>query len=242
MAYPLHRYRSFANLTSAEEQALLDLGDPPVVHQKGETFQREGETVQGFHLHISGWIISSVVLRSGDRLIQKVHLPGDMLGTPNAVLTKAADSLTAITEATTAFVPFARFGQLFVDLPRLAALFTIAVQMERLALLDMLAAANNASSSERLARLLLDLHQRLDAIGAVEADAFHIPLTQEQMGDLLGITPVHMNRTVRAFDKNGWIARHDHHVKLLDIAALRAISPLPLRCPAFEPSWLPPPR
>ncbi|WP_235513646.1 MULTISPECIES: Crp/Fnr family transcriptional regulator [unclassified Sphingomonas] len=239
MVYPLHRYRSFANLTLAEEQALLELGDPPVVHHRGETFQREGESVQGFYLHIAGWIISSVVLRNGDRLIQKVHLPGDMLGTPNAVLAKTADSLTAITEATTAFVPFARFGQIFVDLPRLGALFTVAIQMERLRLLDMLATSQNASSSERLAQFLLDLYQRLETIGFVEGDAFHIPLTQEQMGDLLGITPVHMNRTLRTFDKNGWIARYDHHVKLLDIAALRAISPLPLRCPAFEPSWLP---
>lgn len=242
MVYPLHRYRAFANLTPAEENALRDLGEPEVVHPKGETFQREGDAVHGFYLHISGWVISSVVLRSGDRLIQKVHLPGDMLGTPNAVLTKAADSLTAITEATTAFVPFTRFGQLFIDLPRLAALFTVAIQMERLTLLDMLAAANNASSNERLARFLLDLHQRLSAIGMVEEDTFHIPLTQEQMSDLLGITPVHMNRTVRTFDKNGWIARHDHQVKLLDIAALRAVSPLPLRCPAFEPTWLPPAR
>ncbi|MEH3039119.1 MAG: Crp/Fnr family transcriptional regulator [Sphingomonas paucimobilis] len=242
MPYPLHRFRAFADLTPAEERALQALGDTEIVHRKGETFQREGDDVQGFHLHVSGWIISSVVLRTGDRLIQKVHLPGDMLGTPNAALARAADSLTAITGATTAFVPFARFGQLFTDMPRLAALCTVAVQMERLMLLDMLAAANNASSNERLARFLLDLHQRLDAFGAVKDDAFHIPLTQEQMSDLLGITPVHMNRTVRTFDKNGWIARHDHYVKLLDIPALRAISPLPLRHPAFEPGWLPAPR
>lgn len=239
MPYPLHRYRAFAHLTSEEEKALRALGEPEVVHQKGETFQREGETAQGFYLHLSGWIISSVVLRSGDRLIQKVHLPGDMLGTPNAVLASAADSLSAITEATTAFVPFTRFGQVFVDLPRLAALFTIAIQMERLTLLDMLATTSNASSNERLARFLLDLHQRLDAIGLVHDDTFQIPLTQEQMSDLLGVTPVHMNRTVRTFDKNGWIARRQNQVKLLDIAALRAMSPLPLRCPAFEPDWLP---
>lgn len=242
MTYPLHRYRAFADLTPAEEEALRSLGDPEVVHQKGETFQREGDAVQGFHLHLSGWIISSVVLRSGERQIQKVHLPGDMLGTPNAVLAKAADTLTAITRATTAFVPFARFGQLFADMPRLAALFTIAVQMERLTLLDMLAAACNASSEARLARFLLDLHQRLDAIGAVQQGSFHIPLTQEQMSDLLGMTPVHMNRMIRNFDRNGWIARHDHQIGLLDLDALRAISPLPLRQPAFEPGWLPPAR
>ncbi|PXA90080.1 Crp/Fnr family transcriptional regulator [Nostoc sp. 3335mG] len=242
MTYPLHRFRAFANLTPAEEEALRGLGDPEVVRQKGETFQREGDAVRGFYLHLSGWVISSVVLRSGKRLIQKVHLPGDMLGTPNGVLVRAADSLTAITKATTAFVPFTRLTQIFADMPRLAALFMVAAQMERLTLLDMLAAAYNASSEARLARFLLDLHHRLDAIGAVEQGGFHIPLTQEQMSDLLGMTPVHMNRMVRTFDKNGWIVRRDHHLQLVDIDALRAISPLPLRQPAFQPDWLPPAR
>lgn len=242
MTYPLHRYQALANLTPAEQQALLALGDPEVVYRKGQTFQREGDAVQGCYLHVAGWVVSSVTLRSGDRLIQKVHLPGDMLGTPNAVLASAADTLTPITEATTAFVPFSRIGQLFVDMPRLAALFMVAAQIERLTLLDMLAAANNASSNERLARFLLDLHQRLGAIGEVQDNGFHIPLTQEQMSDLLGMTPVHMNRMLRTFDENGWIVRNDRRVQLTDIPALRSISPLPLRQAAFEPSWLPPAR
>lgn len=239
MAYPIHRYRAFADLTATEVDRLSRLGDAETVRRRGETFQREGDTVSGFHLHIKGWVASSIILRSGNRLIQKVHLPGDMLGTPTMVLSRAADTLTALTEAVTAFVPYERFGELYVAAPRLAALFTVAVQMERLALMDMLAITGNASAREQLARLLVDLHTRLAPLGLVEEDAFDLPLTQEVIGDLLGLTGVHVNRTVRALEEEGLIARTGHRVRLLDLDRLRLLSPLPPRQPAFEPAWLP---
>jgi CRP/FNR family transcriptional regulator, anaerobic regulatory protein len=215
------------------------LGDGEVVRRRGETFQREGDAVSGFHLHLKGWVASSIILRSGNRLIQKVHLPGDMLGTPTMVLSKAADTLTAITESVTALVPYERIGRLYETAPRLAALFMVAVQMERLALMDMLAITGNASAREQLARLLVDLHTRLTPIGMVEDDAFDLPLTQEVIGDLLGLTGVHVHRTVRAMEDEGLIARRGHRVRLLDVDRLRQLSPLPPRQPAFEPAWLP---
>ncbi|WP_322964860.1 Crp/Fnr family transcriptional regulator [Sphingomonas fuzhouensis] len=239
MPYPTHRFRAFCDLTPKEEQLLTTLGDAEVVRRRGETFQREGDSVSGFYLHIRGWISWSIVLRSGDRLIQKVHLPGDILASPSMVLPRAADTLTAMTEAVTAFVPYDRIRQLFTDAPRLAALFTVAVQMERLALMDVLAVTGNASAREQLARLLVDLHARLSPIGMVQEDSFHLPLTQEVMGDLLGLTAVHVNRTIRGMEADGLIAREAHRVRLLNLPVLRELSPLQPRRPQFEPAWLP---
>lgn len=240
IAYPIHRFRAFAALTAREEQALLALGDDEVVRRRGETFQREGDSVRGIHILNKGWVSSSILLRSGNRLVQKVHLPGDMLATPSMVLPRAADTLTAITEAVTAFVPYERLGRLYHDLPRLAALLTMAAQMERLALMDALAVTSKASAREQLARLLLDLHARLTPIGAVQEDGFVMPLTQEIIGDLLGLTAVHVNRTIRAMEAEGLVARSGHRIRLLDLVALRRLSPLSPRQPQFEPAWLPP--
>ncbi|WP_343527378.1 Crp/Fnr family transcriptional regulator [Sphingomonas sp.] len=217
----------------------MALGDAEVTRRRGEVFQREGEMASGFHLHIKGWVTSSIVMRSGHRLIQKVHLPGDMLGTPSMVLPEAADTLTAVTEAVTAFVPYERVGTLFETAPRLAAMFTVAAQMERLALIDMLAATGNTSAREQLARLLLDFHARLSPIGAVVEDSFNLPLTQEILGDLLGLTAVHVNRTIRGLETEGLIARQGHRIRLLNPAALQRLAALPVRRPKFEPDWLP---
>lgn len=239
LRYPDHRFRAFADLTAQESDALAALGDPPVQRLKGEMIHCEGARLSGFHLHIKGWIASSVMLPSGKRLIQKIHLPGDMLSTPSMVLSRAADTLTLVTDAVTAFVPYERFGRLLTEAPRLGALFTVAIQMERLALMDALAIKGHASAREQLARLLIDLHTRLTPIGAVRDDAFDLPLTQELMGDLLGLSSVHVNRTLMALDNEGLIARHGQRFSLLDLPRLTRLCPLPPRQPSADIAWLP---
>jgi CRP/FNR family transcriptional regulator len=238
--YPLHRYRSVADLTAAEEEALLSLGDAELIFSPRDTIRSQGDAVAGFYLHIGGWVASSIMLPDGARLIQKIHLPGDMLGTPSMVLARAADTLTAITEAVVAFVPFERLGAIYTGLPRLAALFAVAIQAERLALMDTLAVTGRASAKQQVARLLLDLHARLTPLGLVEDDGFELPLSQEVIGDLTGLTAVHVNRKLREMREAGLIGREGTRLRILDLARLRALSPVAPRQLQVQPAWLPP--
>lgn len=241
MAYPIHRYQALAKLTASEEKTLRSLGDTEQRHRRHDVLQREGQPVSGFYLFNAGWATSSIDLASGKRSIQKLHLPGDMLGTPNMVLATAAYRLTAVTDLVTSFVPYRRFGELFRTSPRLAALFLMATQLERLMLMDTLAMAGNATARERVARLLLDLHTRLTPLGDVVDDSFQLHLTQEMMSDLLGMTHVHTNRMMRNFDREGIIRRWNHMIRLNDLDMLRRIAAMPFRKPSFEPDWLPDP-
>ena len=72
--------------TGDEMPALRELADFSVNRRRGDTFQREGEPTRGIQLLHTGWVASSLVLPNGKRLIQKVHLPGDMLTTPGMAL------------------------------------------------------------------------------------------------------------------------------------------------------------
>jgi len=239
MRYPTHRFQALADLSPDEVTFLQALGDPPIRHRRGEAFRHEGDAVTGFFLLLDGWVSSSVLLSSGKRLVQKVHLPGDMLGTPSMALEESAICLQTVTEATTAFVPFRRLTELFTHQPRLAALFSIAIQLERLALMDALAASGRASAREQMARFLLDIAARLAPLGLVQDDTFELPLTQEVLGDLLGLTSIHVNRVIRGMEELGLITRSGHRITLADVAALRRLSPLPPRKPRFDPDWLP---
>lgn len=205
--YPIHRWQALANLTAGEQDALLTLAKSERTYSARDTIRSEGDVATGIYVHIDGWIASSVLLRTGGRLIQKIHLPGDMLGTPSMVTTRAADTLTAITDVRVASVSFKTLSALFRRFPRLAALFTFSVQVERLALMDALAVLGRGSAKERLARLLLDFHDRLLPLGAVTDDAFNLPLTQTVIGDLVGLTSVHVNRELRELSERGLIAR-----------------------------------
>ncbi|WP_246167511.1 Crp/Fnr family transcriptional regulator [Sphingomonas piscis] len=188
---------------------------------------------------LDGWVSSSVRLRNGKRLIQKLHLPGDMLGTPSLTLPSAADTLTALTEGKTSFVSEVSLRKLFASNPKLSALFFMAAQLERITLMDALASAGRSSALENMAHLLLDLHGRLGALGAVSNDSFYLPITQEMIGDILGITAVHVNRVLREMSRGGLVKFEGRTMCLLNLQKLRARSPLPIRVPRSKLPWLP---
>ncbi|MET3724932.1 Crp/Fnr family transcriptional regulator [Sphingomonas trueperi] len=239
--YPLTRFHEQASLTDEEAQTLRGLGDPEIVYRRNATIRRDREPVDGMYLLLDGWATSSIRLPAGQRQIVKVHITGDMMGTPSMVLDTAADTLTAVTECRVSKVSFDRLREVLIAYPRLGPLLLMGVQVERLALMDIVAAMGKSSARERMVRLLLDLHDRLAKIGAVEEGRFDMPLTQELLGDALGLTAVHVNRTMRLLEREGLIARHGQRIAFGDIEALRKMSPVPPRHVRFDPAWLPAP-
>lgn len=239
MLWSPHRFDALATLSPREIARFQALGEAPVSHRKGARIRAQGDPARGIYLMIDGWVASSLILANGARLIQKIHLAGDILGTPSMVLDRSADTLTALTDAVTAFVPEDRIGALLTHEPRLAAVFLMAVQAERLVLMDMLATKGHSSAAEQFAMFLLDLHARLTPLGLVHDDTFDLPLTQEAIGGVLGITSVHTNRTIRDLKAQRLIERRGRAVRLVDPDALRRLAPLPERTLRHDPAWLP---
>ena len=76
----------------------------------------------------------------------------------------------------------------------------------------------------RIAYLLCELLWRHAAIGLTNGDTFKLPLTQTELGDTLGLTPVHVNRILREFRERRLIFMGDRMLHLLDIPSLREIA------------------
>lgn len=88
----------------------------------------------------------------------------------------------------------------------------------------------------RIAAMLVSLHDRLAALGWASEGAFR--LTQREIGDFVGITPVHVNRTLREFDRLSLIRRSDQRIALLDFDRLRRMASLPTREIEADPGWI----
>lgn len=81
------------------------------------------------------------------------------------------------------------------------------------------------SALERVAELLLEMHDRLHQIGMVDERGFHLPLTQEHLADALGLSVVHVNRSLKALRTHGLATFRFGRVSDLDRAGLRALCP-----------------
>jgi CRP-like cAMP-binding protein len=235
---PLHRFQEFIAPDPAEV-ALLDSICGRVEHLPARALlHRQGERVGRIHLLLRGWVSSSVAVPGGEQQIVKIHFPGDMLGTPSIVVDRAAETLTALTPVSVRAIRFEDLGRVFGEAPRLSAVLFLSSQLERVALMDRLTSIGRTRAISRLAAFLVQTHDRLRLIEPDRAAVLDLPLTQSELADLLGITPVHMNRTFRELDLTGFIGRRRMHIELRSIADLRALAHLAGHRTRRDYGWL----
>lgn len=220
----LHRFAEFGALSASEEKKILSMGEPEERFPKGAIIRSEGEAPRFLYLLLEGWVAASVTLPSGDRQITKFHLPGDLLGSPSLCLSAAAETLVTLSQAIVSRVPVETFSRLFSQSPRFAARMFLSVQAERVALMDRLVSIGRTTAAARIAFLLTDLHDRLAQIGLIDQDHFQLCATQEQIGDHLGLTAVHVNRVFRELESDGLILRQRQRIRILDHEKLRRVA------------------
>ena len=80
------------------------------------------------------------------------------------------------------------------------------------------------SAYERLAHLILELLARLRSAGLAGELSYALPLTQELMADVLGLSGPHVNRMIRCLREEGLATIEDQHVTIHDLASLSALA------------------
>lgn len=235
----LKRFSTFADLTDSETAALRNMLGPAIDHSAGRYIRQEGEPVGSvFFLH-DGWAVSYGTLPDGGRQVLKVHLAGDILGAPSVGLQYAGETLRSLTDVVVSVVPLTALRDIFETMPRLAMLFFLAAQEERLILMDRLMSIGRQRGVVRLAAFLLHVYDRLSIIGKARKDCFELPMSQELIGDVIGMTVVHANRMFSELEARGLVMRKARHIHFPDIPLIRKFAAQPQRQVARNALWLP---
>lgn len=240
-AKAVSRLTALAELSGTEMTALEQMVGPPVELARGRNLRDDlGQEPGLFFLH-RGWVASAVMLAGNRQQTVKLHLPGDMVGAPSLPFRAPVELLTALTSVTVSLISPAQLGDLFVRHPRLGALLYLVAQEERVTLMDRLTTVGRLDARGRLAAFLVHIHDRLSPIGLTDGNMIEVPLTQQQLSDVLGLTPVHINRVLRDLEEvDCVIARRRHTFHLIDMDGLREIALLPQRTLRRNLAWLPP--
>lgn len=225
-------------LSADERVALARLEENPRAIRRGQIIQREQDPVRELFVLSRGRVMSYVMMPDGQRQILRIFVAGDFIGAVSTVFGRAQESLMAITDGE--ICPFDKpaLRALIDQHPRVAALMFMISQMERVALTDRLASLGRAPAKARVAAFLLDMIDRLRLMDRDVTDSFALRMTQEDMGDALGLTAVHVNRMLRQLEDDGLIARAKGQITLLDEPGLKAISHYVNRFDAVDLEWL----
>lgn len=234
----LHRFSAFVDLTQEERIALRDMIGHEAPFEAGERIRLEGDEVISLCFLHEGWALSSITHPDGSRQVLKVHRAGDIMGMPSLPFETAVESLVALTSARVSAIPLGKLGTLLADSPRLGALMLLMAQEERVTLMDRLAIGGQFSAKHSVAALLLLLFDGRPPSDDL-AVSLHIPLTQVQIADLLGLSTVHVNRVMIALEAEGLITRDGplgHTYELPDVPRLKSLIGMPDRVRRRDPA------
>ena len=183
---------------SAEEKAALDaliVNKRPV--QRRSYLLREGDVSNTVHVILSGFLCRSRVLPSGDRQIFGYLLPGDVAGLNVFIARRMDYDIVALTDCIVADMrPQALLSVIEEHHAVAKALWWQSLTVE-VVLREWIVNLALRKSDERLAHLLCELMVRLERVGFVESSTYELPLTQQDLGDTLGLTSIHVNRSLR---------------------------------------------
>lgn len=233
------RLGDFLALSPAEQGALARLEERERPLRRGATLIRENDPLGELFILKTGMMMSYVLLPDGSRQILRFLFPGDMIASSAMVYRDSPETVVALIDSIVC--PFERsaMATLVTEHPRLAALFMVLAQMERVALTDRLAALGRTSAKARVAALLLEIRYRMRPTDRTKGDSFVLGLTQEEIGDATGLTAVHVNRMLRQIEEEGLITREAGRVTVRNEAGLASAANYVDRFTGLELGWLP---
>ena len=222
----ISRLRSLAPITDADIAYLMNSLGPVERYPAGTELLREGEIIPGPRYVLDGWALRTRYLSDGRRQIFGFVLPGDAIGLcereqPLALTNLVSCTPIALCDATDARA--ACLG-LMPEHPQIARAHQLAMALDEAYLLHQIIRIGRQTAYERLVHLLLELNSRSHAAGLSDGSSFELPLTQEIMADCLGLSIVHVNRTLQTLRREQLIDQRSPIVTIRSKEKLIAIA------------------
>ncbi len=219
----LAKLERHASLSGSDREAILALPHSVRTLEAGAYFVREGERANNCWVIVSGFACSHKVVINGARQILSVHMKGDGVDLQNALLAQTNHSVQALTRVEAALVPAAAVSELMPAHPGAARALWVETMIEASIQREWTANVGRRDARTRVAHLLCEIGLRIEAAGIGERGRYGLPMTQEQLADATGLTPVHVNRVLQGLGADQIIDRDKRLVEVADWNGLAAV-------------------
>ncbi len=227
----VRRLEARSSISPAERDAVLALKGHPQNVDAHRDFVRLGEELQESCLIVDGLVARFAQLEDGSRQIISLHVAGDMVDLYSLMLPRAPSPLHALTNSTIMKVPHEALRRLAFEHVGLSAALWRDCVVDGTIIAQWLVNVGRKNARGRLAHLLCEMAVRYAHVGHLKDGCYPFPITQEQIGDALGLTSVHVNRSIRTLREEGAVRITRSEVKVLDWPLLASIA-------EFDPAYL----
>lgn len=209
---------------SAGEEAVIRAGVREVVRIPADRIVvRARQALDTSTILLSGIAARQKVMRDGKRQITELHVAGDFIDLHGFTLKYLEHDIATLTECTFAAVPHAHLEQMTERHPRLTRIYWFGTNLDAAIHREWEMSLGSRSAIARMAHLFCELCARLDIVGLVQGNSYRLPISQQELSEMLGITPVHANRTLQQLRKQGLMEFARGIVTINDLIALKRV-------------------
>ena len=232
MANPLiHKLSNYVDLSNGDSEALEDLAAQPKQFAAHTDLIHEGDPIGGVYLILTGWAWRYKILSNGYRQIMAYFIPGDLCDQRIFILKRMDHSIGTITRATVAVIPAKTIIKVTDHHSDIARGLWWSTLVDEAITREWVINLGRRAGCERVGHLICEMFVRLRAVGLTDGLSFDFPVTQADLADATGLSPVHTNRKLQELRAEGLISVKGRKLTILDLDRLVNLS-------MFDPSYL----
>jgi CRP-like cAMP-binding protein len=218
-------------LAAADQQAFLAAAALPRFFAKGECLFQQGDDLDALMVVCSGMTHTVRTLADGKQQIVALSIAGDMLNAGGVLFRQARNSTFALTPAILLSLPFRQVEDLTKARPAIARALWLETAAQAAIQQEWMVWLGRRAAQTRLAHFLCEVTYRLQLAGSGQRDQYEFPLTQRELADLLGLSAVHVNRTLQVLRGEGLIELSHQRLRVHNRAGLYELA-------EFDPRYL----
>jgi CRP-like cAMP-binding protein len=227
----LQKLEARSLLTEEERKVILELPFRPLHVQANQDFVQQGQEITHSCFVLEGMVGTFGQNKRGERQITSVFMDGDMIDLNTVVIPQAIADIQALIPSTILQVPHSALRRAAGQYPGIAEAFWRECVIDAAVLNEWVMNVGRRDARSRLAHLLCEIACRSGRKPIEDGFSFPFPITQNQLADMLGLTAVHVNRTLKGLREDRIVDIVHRAVRILNWNRLTQLG-------EFDPTYL----
>lgn len=211
-------------LSDSDCDAICDLRFSLRSFLKSAYFVREADVAKSCGVLVSGHAFRHKTTSSGGRQLLSILLPGDALDLQNLHLGVSDHNIQMMTPGVIAIFDRRLLQDLALKRPAIQRAIIVKILTEASMFREWILTMGRRSAEERISHLFCEIAARLNSSGMTSPYAYELPISQEELADATGITPVHVGRILKKMEAAGLVSRNRKSINFSDLDGLRALA------------------
>lgn len=208
-------------VSEAEKSVLKSIITRQRVFESDEDLVREGSRPAYSTLMLDGFAARYKVLDDGSRQFTSLHIAGDFVDLHAFPLKIMDHGIVALSPCRVAFADHADLKIVTETAPHLARLLWLDTLIDGAIHREWIVGMGRKSKKAHLAHLICELFVRLQIVKKTDGQSFHLPLSQLELADVVGISVVHLNKTLQSLRREKLLTWVNRTITIVDWEALK---------------------